>query len=645
MCRCWAASLFILLIATPAVFSQPPTPQKPVPKDRTDRRGDPLPPGAVERLGTLQLWHAFQTFCVALSPDGKTMATGGDDGKIRVWDRATGKETRAFDLDKFLVSCVTFSPDGKTLAFGRGAPHLCDFGLLDLESGKVIHRMFSGKWPVHSLIFTPDGKRLISGNYDGVSIWNTATGKLDERNDLLHADEKSWRFIAVALTADGKTLAIATPTEGVVLWDLAAKKELRRWEAKGIDAVAFSPDGKTLVGIGPGHSLWSCDTATGKDLVEFKGHTDWVRAVTFSPDGKLLASAGEDGTIRFWEPTTGKELHRFGEQYGRFRSLTFSGDGKTLVSAGSKIALWDVASQKDQLPTPGHKDGVFSLAVSPDGKTLASTSFDQTLRIWNLTTGEELRRVAVRERWSGQSVFSPDSKTVVWTDDKTLCVADAATGKNLRQFETKAKVWCVTFSPDGKLLATGSDDHVVELRDAANGKVVRTIETGKNTATELVFSPDGSTLATGFGGSSEKSESVLWEATTGKELVRLKGHTKSLRVVTFAPDGRQVLTGSSDNTIRLWDARTGKEIRQLQGVKDTVFSVAFSPDGSTIAGAVQDGSVRLWETATGKERGRFEGHRSWAMSVVFSPDGRRVISGSSDTTCLVWDVTGKLQEK
>jgi WD40 repeat protein len=649
MSRYLAALLFVLLLGPLACRHQQAVPEKlDADGPPTDRLGDPLPAAALDRLGALRLWHGFQSVSIAFSPDGKTLASGGNGGKIRLMDRATGKETRSFDVDRHFVDCVTFSPDGKRLAFGRGTPHSCDIGLLDLSSGEIVHRLFADEWPVHSLLFTPDGKSLITADFESVVIWNPATGQTREGIDLPWdgpvglRGEKLRSIGGVALTADGKTLAVTLGFgKALALWDLAARKELRRWEANSGDRLAFSPDGRLLVSADDGLRLW--DPATGKETAHLKGHTGKITAVTFSPDGKLLASAGEDGTIRFWDPLSGQELHCFGQHCGNFRSLAFSPDGKTLASAGARITLWDVASQKDLIPTPGHRDGVFSLALSPDGKVLASTGFDYTLRIWDLATGTERRRVDVQGRWSGHSAFSPDGKILAWADDETLCLADPATGENTRKLATNAKVWCLTFSPDGKLLATGSDAKVVHLRNPIDGTILRTIDTAPFTVFPLTFSPDGTTLAAAANAGTETEPLVfLWATATGKELARLKGHTRRVRVVAFTPDGSQLLTGC-DKLLRLWDVRTGKEVRQFQGIKDTVFDAAFSPDGNTVAGAVQDGSVRLWETATGKERCKFEGHRSWAMSVAFSPDGRRLISGSSDTTCLVWDVTGRVR--
>jgi WD40 repeat protein len=645
MRRRLAVSFLVLLLAAPTAWLKPPITEKPVPVDtktRTDRNGDPLPTHALDRLGTLQLWH--ESCCVAFSPDGKTLVSGGRDGIIRLWDRASGKETRCYDGAKHGVHCLAFSSDGKTLAYGGGASHLTDSGLLDLQSGKVIHHMFNGIWPVHSLLFTPDGKSLIAGAYESIGVWDTATGKMREWLEIPGLDKKGYSIDALTLTSDGNTLALATGFgKTLTLWDRTAKKELRSWEAKGGQKIAFSPDSKTLVSDGSGGCLRLWDTSTGKELAEFKGHADQIWAVTFSPDGKLLASTGNDGTIRLWDSATGKETHCFGQHYGGICALAFSPDGKTLASAGSKITLWDVASQKDLIPSTGHKDGVSSLALSPDGETLASTGFDGTIRIWDLAAGKERRRIVanVRDYWSGRCTYSPDGKILAWCDDKTLCLADAATGKDQRRFDAKAKIWRIAFSPNGKLLAMGIDGHGIDLCDPLDGKLIRTIDTAKHAVLDLAFSPDGNILtAAAQPGENEEPTAFLWEAATGKQLTRLTGHTNRIRLVAFAPDGNQLLTNGEDHTVRLWDVWTGKEVRKLQGLKDTVSDAAFSPDGNTIAGAVRDGSVRLWETATGKERCRFEGHRSWAESVVFSPDGRRLISGSSDTTCLVWDVTG-----
>lgn len=625
MSRC--VLVWLLLLALPVSFAE----------ENFKPRAASLPAGAVQRLGSLQLWHAFQTFCVAFSPDGKSLVTGGDDGKLRWWDRATGAEVRSFDADRHSVGCVACSPDGKVVAFGRGSIRNCDIGLLDVARGKV-GRIFTGKWPTHSLIFTPDGKSLIAADYEGVALFDPDTCGFRGRVEIAWPEKQARGIGGIALSPDGKTLAVAMGFGKVlVLWDLAAEKELRRWDADGGDRLAFSADGTSLVSARTRLYLW--DVATGKETAQLEGHFDKVWHLAVSPTTKLLASASDDGTIRLWDLANKKQLHSFGEHHGRQRAVAFSPDGKTLASAGSKISLWDAATQKDQLPLPGHKDGVFALAVAPAGNLLASTGFDRTLRVWNLTTGVEQRQMNVPGWFSGRSAFSADGTTLAWCDAHGVYLADAATGQRGRQFATDSS-WCVALSPDGKLLARGCSEHGIELRNLADGAVLSTLDTDRQTALDLTFSPDGSTLAAALS-SGGAGCVVLWEIATRKERLRLTGHTKAIKCLTFAPNGRQVVTSSNDDTVRLWDVRTGKEVRRFQGVDSTIFSAAFSPDGNTVAGAAQDGTVRVWETATGKERCRFTGHHSWAMSVVFAPDGRRLISGGHDTTCLVWDLTGQ----
>ncbi|MFD5422242.1 trypsin-like peptidase domain-containing protein [Streptomyces sp. NPDC127069] len=330
---------------------------------------------------------------------------------------------------------------------------------------------------------------------------------------------------------------------------------------------------------------------------------------------------------------------------GPVYSVAFSPDGKTLATGSSDetVRLWDTATGKEvHAPLTG-TGPVQSVAFSPDGKTLATGSYE--VQVWDVATGKEVRTFLTGDTPVQSVVFSPDGKTLAaGSADQTVRLWDPATGKEVRAPLTghSGAVYSVAFSPDGKTLATGSDHNAVRLWDTATGKEVRAPLTGHTDPVwSVAFSPDGKTLATGSADQTVR----LWDPATGKEVrAPLTGHTNAVYSVAFSPDGKTLAAGSADQTVRLWDPATGKEVRApLTGHTDTVQSVAFSPDGKTLATGSYDHTVRLWDTAMGKEvRAPLTGHTNAVYSVAFSPDGKTLATGSYDHTVRLWDTaTGK----
>jgi hypothetical protein len=278
-----------------------------------------------------------------------------------------------------------------------------------------------------------------------------------------------------------------------------------------------------------------------------------------------------------------------------------------LLGIGAAIAILLVAagnsgqvglSQWQPVRTlTGHTDWVTSVAFSPDGRLLASGSFDKTIELWEVATGSEV------------DTLGPTGYVV-----------------------------SVAFSPDGRLLASGSSDKTIRLWEVATGSEVRTLTGHTDWVYSVAFSPDGRLLASG---SSDKTIR-LWEVATGSLVRTLSGHTGGVTSVAFSPDGRLLASGSLDATIKLWEVASGREVRTLSGHTGGVTSVAFSPDGRLLASGSLDATIKLWEVASGREVRTLSGHplrphRGCHSSVAFSPDGRLLASGSGDTTITLWE--------
>ena len=302
-----------------------------------------------------------------------------------------------------------------------------------------------------------------------------------------------------------------------------------------------------------------------------------------------------------------------------------------------------VPNDYHKLTLEGHTSGVLSVALSPDGRTLASGDYDGTIRVWDAKTGEH--KLTLREHTEGVTSLSlsPDGRTLAsgsW--DRTIRVWDAKTGEHKLTFDGhKDGVRSVMFSPDGRTLASGSYDYSIQLWDAKTGEHKLTLEGHRHYVRSAVFSPDGRTLASG----SYDQTIRLWDAETGESLQTLEGHTSGVLTVAFSPDGRTLASGSYDQTIRLWDAKTGESLQTLRGHTHDVNSVAFSPDGRILVSAgsdytiqIYDDTIRVWDAKTGEPLQTLRGHRAGVTSVAFSQDGSTLASGSWDRTVQVWEL-------
>jgi RNA polymerase sigma factor (sigma-70 family) len=669
-------------------FQAPPDQDAPPPQVKSvlaDQYGDPLPPGALARLGTQRMRTAETgSRSVLFTLDGRAVLTASRDNPARLWDGTTGKLLRQFgDGVRRHATAAALSPDGRVLA-GRGGAEggLC---LWDFASGKLLAEGKGGPADLVCVAFAPDGKEVASAGNDGkLRLWDAGTGQERWVKQIA-----AGHIAAVVFGDDGKTLA-AVEAKGLSLWDTATgRKSERRWDSdRPLAAAVFSRDGGTLaVACVPPTATKDpfvrlVDVATLKDVrqlsLEKFGPTnvDPIQAMALTRGGKILATASGSGEVSLWETETGKELRRCQGDRSFSTALAFSADGELLVGADrGTLRLWETATAKERVPVRGgNRQIVSAVAFAPDGNTVISSGWDGSVREWDPATGSERRQLVPPGEHAGDrqhvgftAAVSADGKSVsavhlVWAlrpgepfgllaRTWDLGTVKERTRKSHDLAEGLPSPMALT--PDGKCVAFvsaagGSEE--VNLWEIATEKVLFRFRGG-----QPAFSPDGRLVVTTLRGPKDWVF-ALWDTSTGKQHCSVpmpNGHSYRM---AFSPNGTALATVSNPgakHTIHLWRiqeefSKSGQALhvgppRLLTEAQAMVRDLAFSPDGHTLAIPDAGGTVRIVETATGSERLRLTGHAGEIWSLAFSPDGRRLASGGADTTILIWDLTGRLE--
>ena len=577
--------------------------------------------------------HRGTFWCQALSVDGKTLATGGLDGTIRIWDVETGRLIRALIGHNSYVYGLDYSPDGNTLASAGAFDGTVR--LWDTRTGRPLKVLRGHPAYLVQVKWAPGGKAVLAagGESGPITHWNAVFGTRKGTVELgryvtglaWHPDGKTaaaisqplalqiWdadknkivrtfglasdHYLSVGWSPDGKTLAAGT-AKNTILYDQAGKvvQTLKSSAA----AVAWSSNNKQVFTLTDAIKVW--DATSGSLLRTIP--TPGANAFAITPDGKQFISGGTS-FFAVNDAVSGKLVRRFDNLSGTVPPLWWPGKPLITGLGTAKLSLWDQATGKLLRSLEGHTSSITAVTYSPDGKTLATASYDKTVRLWETASGKQ------KQAFSGHS----------------------------------APVLAVAFAANGKLLASGGLDKQVLIWDAKSAKVQQTLKGHEQEVTALAWAPGSSqTLASG----GKEGAVHVWNVKTGKDLKKLFKKLEAINEIvslTWSKDAGQVVGGQGDHRVQIWQLSSGKLIHTLEegGSPPQVTSLAFSPNGQILAAGRGNHTMQLWIPRTGKKLHSLA-TMAPVLRVSWTPGSSTVVSSNHDRTARFFDaLTGQLR--
>jgi eukaryotic-like serine/threonine-protein kinase len=568
--------------------------------------------------------HERNVRVMAVSPDGRTLASGDEVGEIRLWDARTGSAISVLKGHSLSITRLVFSADSSLLASAADTDSHArsEVFLWEAASGRELARIDGPAGcasAMPSFIGDQPALRLhVSGRESAGGEWRKSAQTEVRTYDVSHGPSR----LTLRSTWHSNDHTFVTDAGQVVSFTSARLAEADRC---------------TLPAAATGHIEWAFDSARFG-----------TRVLTAStPDGRVIAAAFGPNTVSCREMSTGSELLRYTSE-SPLRSLALSSDGHTVaafcesglvelrsLASGTRVALAIAASSMG--------NSRLCLAFSPDASKVATTVWGipggpTPVTIWDVQTGKRLQEYPGHRDRAAELMFAADGRSLLIAAGPTIrrWFPDGKSAKP-PLLGHRGQARAVAFAPHGELLASaGNDDNleIIKLWDPDSGRLIRSWRGGTGTTAALAFSPDGKTLASAHLATAASIR--LWDVATGTRVATLEGHAAGARTLAFHPRGKLLASAGSDKTIHLWEVETQRHIAALDGHDDSIEQLVFGADGSLLASASGDGTVRVWDIVGARALYTLPGPEKFS-AVSFSPDGRALAAADEDGSIMLWD--------
>ncbi len=601
---------------------------------------------------TSKVWDLEKGECIltrrsiyTISEDGRYAISSSPyhneevDYPLDVWDLEIGEIIHTLDYHIHPVSCVAITPDGK-YAISGGSDWLI---VWDLEKGAFLHALDVGSdlsQRVEGIAVLPDGNRvLLWGNRDSLVVCDIRTGKWL----FTLAGHQSW-IKSVSISADNRRLATYSKDKTIKVWDLESGNCLRTL-AKDFELngnLVITPDGRQVIGGTKKNLLVVWDTHTGRQLIALKGHLAEITTIVLTPDGKKVVSAALDNTLKIWDLETGKCLRTIP---GSVKKLLCMLGGRRLIAISNTdtilIFTLEAGASENEIE---RQINVLAMESLPGARQALVGLEDRSIHQWNLVNGMYLRKLAMYYPRVSTFAITPNGQKIVLPYDRdmktpspnNLAVLDIKSDAKMFFYGHSDNILCTAVTPDGRRAISGSLNGEIIVWDLEMPTFWRPRDW------ERILEIWGSNKPPVWRSKFKKFflKFLDWSLSrdTGVGLQRLTGHTKAVTALAVTPNGKKIITGSDDTTVKVWELTTGRCLCTLVGHENGVTALAVSPDGQKVLSGARDHTLKVWDLDRGECLRTIEGFPSRLYPLIFSLDGQLAIWGAGNKTLTVWDL-------
>ncbi|MFB2969678.1 WD40 repeat domain-containing protein [Aerosakkonema sp. BLCC-F183] len=547
---------------------------------------------------------------ISITPNGKRVISGSW-GKIRkVWNLETGEEVFTFAVSTGMKNeAIAFTPDSKHLIFGTDEKNI---KICDLETGEEL--LSFGDDRGFRAVAAISNNRVISVSWNNTRIWDLETGKAL----VTHATHRDW-IAAVTFTPNGKKI-ISGPYEGLgkssfKVWDIQTGEELFRltgytqYTNHPLYLVVVTPDSKKAIANATERTLKVWDLETGQELINLIGHTDSISSAALHPNSKLVISASRDNTLKLWNLEPKEQLSIPAIYSSPVTMLVITPDGKRVISGlrDNTIKVWDLSTKQEISTFTRHKNKfVNAMAIAPDGKQIISGSANKNFKLWKIETGEELLSFVANSIWLDPVTFTPDGNRIIYGSHGDIKIWDLRTGKQIFTLSGHmTAVTAIAITPDGKRMVSASgsspyvgpedcldgDNHTLKVWDLESRKELFTFTGDPRKVNAVAITPDGKRVI--YGTDHQNNINLkIWNLETRKPPISLSGHSKKVNDLAISPNGNFMVSVADDTTLKVWNL-SSLEVIATFTAEDGLESCAVAPDGVTIVAGERSGRLHF----------------------------------------------------